>query len=205
VHFDGSWMSVLDATSLHIGTGDFTIEIVARHDRGVLSLAAGYGVATGYGRLYAKTEAAKPFFGIGLFVNFPHPDPSTKFGAQTSYYGYAESSSEELNDNRPHLFAAHRLGATLEIRVDGAVEATNKTANDDVSAVGRPAYIGAEPLEKGLIQQLRGDIAELVVVHGPISAHNLEVLEAELMTKFGLSRAGESDPRIDTEHTGQSR
>jgi serine/threonine protein kinase len=185
VHFDGNWMSVVDADSLHIGTRDFVVEVVARHDRPVSGLLQGYGLSIGYGMLYGKQEAPAPYRGVAMFVNYPQPSASTKLGVQTSYDHYVLSTSEGMNDNRPHLFTAERRRGTLEVRIDGVAESRNANAGDDVSAVGVPAYIGAH-VEHGAIQQLRGDIAEIVVVTMHSDPGLVAKLEAELKSKFGL-------------------
>jgi hypothetical protein len=187
VHFEGgSWMSIADALTLQFGDGNFAVEVVARHDRAAAGLASGYGVTTGYGMLYGKTEVPTPYAGVALFVNYPLPTPSTKLGVQTSYSHYALSTQNGLNDGKPHLFGARRERGTLEARVDGVAQG-RVPAPDDVSAVGRPAFIGGHPMAGGwIIQQLKGDIAEIVVVRGGTTPEVFAALEAEVMAKFGL-------------------
>jgi hypothetical protein len=187
LHFeDGSYLAIDDNPSLRFGTEDFAILVVGRHDRpSAQALGVGYGLTTGYGMLYGKTRVEGPYEGVGLFVNFPAETPTTRFGAQTSYWHGVSSSTEGLNDNRVHIFGARRVGSMLEVRVDGRTEARIHTANDDVSAVGRPAFIGGHPIERGVIQQLRGDIAEIVLAQGVSDAY-LAHIEAQLVAKYGI-------------------
>jgi hypothetical protein len=187
VHFEGgSWMSVADSPSLRFGTGDFTVEVVARHNRVLSTAVTGYGRTIGYGMLYGKSEIPEPFAGVCLFVNVPQPVPSTKFGVQTSYYHYVVSTSDGLNDGKPHLFGARRVGTTLEVRLDGVAQGRLADAGDDVSATGRPAFLGGHPEDRGTIQQLKGDIAEIVVIQDGMTPRVLATLEGELLAKFGL-------------------
>jgi tRNA A-37 threonylcarbamoyl transferase component Bud32 len=188
VHFDGGQhMVVADALSLQIGKLDFTVEVVARHTRPLpRGIADGYSVATSYGMLYGKVELPEPFTGIALFVNHPHPIPSTRFGVQTSWNDNVATTSDGLNDGRPHLFGARREGTSLEVRLDGVEEARIVVPVADVSAVGRPVFLGANPGPRGIVQQLQGDIAELIVISGPIGPRTFAELEADLKTKFGL-------------------
>ena len=163
------------------------MEIVATNTRQFTkSVAAGYNIATGYGMLFGKVAALRPFPGVALFVNYPHPEPTTKFGVQTSLDDYVLTTSDGLNDGRPHLLGAHREGTALEIRLDGVAQGRVTTLPDDVSAVGVPLYLGAHPENGMIIQQLQGDIAEVIVINGAIASSTFASLEADLKKKFGL-------------------
>jgi serine/threonine-protein kinase len=188
LHFDlGQHFIVPDSPSLHFGQRDFVVEVVLSHTRPLpSSVAEGYSVTTSYGMLFGKTLVPPPFEGVALFVNFPHPAPSTRLGAQTSWNDFAITTTDGLNDGRPHLFGARREGTTLEVRLDGVEEARVENASDDVSAIGRPAFIGAQPTEGGTVQRLQGDIAELIVIDGNITPRHFAQLEADLKKKFGL-------------------
>jgi hypothetical protein len=188
IHFEGgSYLAIEDSPSLRLGRGDFAIAIVARHDRqSARDLGLAYTRTTGYGLLYAKTEVPDPFTGLGLFVNYPQPTPSTRLGAQTNYRRYVLSATEELNDGRAHVFGARRMAGLLEVRVDGRAEAAVAGAYDDLTARGRPAFIGAHPQDDGVIQQLKGDIAEIVLRRGPTSTTSLAAIESNLAAKYGI-------------------
>jgi serine/threonine-protein kinase len=189
LHFErGQHMTIADASGLQAHTFDFVVEVVARHDRPLAKgIASGAGLATAYGMLFGKTEIPAPYRGIALLVNYPDPVPGTRLGVQTSMANYVVSTTDGLNDGKPHLFGARRRNATLEVRLDGVGQDHIDTASDDVSAVGRPIFLGAqESKDNGIIQQLQGDIAEVVVVMGDFGDDGLRDLEHELMTKFGL-------------------
>ncbi|MFI5299180.1 MAG: protein kinase [Polyangiales bacterium] len=188
LHFDrGQHLVVADALSLQLAKLDFTVEIVLRHTRPLTSgVASGYSLATGYGMLLGKTAPLRPFAGIGVFTNYPHPTPNTRFGAQTSLDDYVLTTSDGLNDGKPHLLGMRRENSTLEIRLDGLSQARAITGPDDVSAVGSPMYLGAHPEDRGIIQQLQGDIAEVIVISGPIEPQTFAKLETDLKETFGL-------------------
>jgi hypothetical protein len=79
---------------------------------------------------------------------------------------------------------AHRTGSaattTLEVRIDGAVDASAMGAiyDQDLQAAATGAQFG----EGGL----QSEIAEIVVLKGPISGDDLARLEGYLLGKYGL-------------------
>jgi len=187
VHFDGTYLTVADAAPLHIGTGDFVIAAVVRQDRRPAGDAiAEYGLTTGYGAIVAKQAQRYPFAGVALFTNYPRPARSTKLGIQTDYNHYVLSASDQLDDGRPRLVVVRRTRGSLEIRIAGVTEARIDNDADDVSAPGVALAIGAHPTERGLIQQLRGDLAEIVILRGPVYPDYLARLETDLKTKYRL-------------------
>ena len=187
IHFDGAqYLSIADAPALHFGTGDFVVEVVARHDRPA-SDPDHFSDTTSYGVLYAKTSATRPWPGIGLFTNFRLPVPSTRFGAQTSWYDFVSSTSDGLNDGKPHLTGLRRHGPELILTLDGKTQTRiSTTPPDDVSALGQPAWIGGHLEDGEVIQRLQGDIAEIVVIDGSLPSTEFSSLEWELMQKYGL-------------------
>jgi hypothetical protein len=182
----GAALRIADATPLRIGTRDYAIEVVARNERKMPTDPLQYNLNTGYGLLLSKQDERHPYAGFGLFVNYPQPQPSSRFGAQSNYLHFALSRREHLDDGRFHLFGAWRHGNQLEARIDGVREGAYEGAPDDVSAIGRPVFIGAQEEENGAIQQLFGDIAEVVVVRQFSGAAYLTDLEAHLLAKYGL-------------------
>jgi len=72
------------------------------------------------------------------------------------------------------------------VRVDGCAEAVVETADDDTSAAGYACYIGAHPQGRTIVQQLQGDIAELIVTRGPSETY-VTRLESSLRSKYGLA------------------
>jgi serine/threonine-protein kinase len=192
VHLDGgAYLVVPDSQTLHLGTADFTVEVVARYDRPSPSIGSiDYGITTGYGALYVKSEASFPFRGVSLFANYPRPVKSTRLGVQTQYGHFVLSDSEHVNDGAVRLLAARRVRDTLEVRVNGVAEARFEGASDDVTAPGVPIHLGAHETQQGVIQQVRGDVAEVVVIQGPIEESRLAELEGGLMGKYGIAGAG---------------
>jgi serine/threonine-protein kinase len=188
LHFDGGrHLNIADSPSLQLGKSDFLVSVVAQHTRKQSSgVIGGYGMTTSYGILFGKTNRDHPYPGVALVVNYPRPIASTKLGVQTSYDAYVLSSSDDLNDGRPHIFGARRENGVLEVRIDGVVQATLANANDDCSAKGRDAFIGAQPVTRGIVQQLQGDIAAIVIVEGNASTSYAEAIEAELKARYEL-------------------
>jgi hypothetical protein len=57
----------------------------------------------------------------------------------------------------------------------------------DMSAVGNFVYIGGQQVANGVVQQLDGDVAEVVAVGGFLSAPDLARLETYLKSKYALT------------------
>ncbi len=198
IHFEGgAYLRVDDVAALHLGTHDFTVGLVASHTRpvGGGGPSTSYGITTGYGCLYDKTVLPSPYTGVAIFTNWPRPGPTSRVGVQTQYERNAVSASEGLNDGRVHLYEARRVGTTLENRIDGVVEARTEGADDDVSAEGVPIELGAHVTESGVVQQLRGDIAEVYVLRGGVTAERLREIEDTLLAKYGIPRPDGADDR----------
>jgi serine/threonine-protein kinase len=191
VHFtSGAYLSIADTQQLHMGTDDFVIAVVARHDRPVADKSiTDFNLATGYGAILVKSEAEFPFRGVALIVNYPRPVRSSKLGVQTEYGHYVLSTSEHLNDDVPRLFEARREEGVLEVRINGVVEARLEGADDDVSSPGVPIGIGAhENQAHAIIQRFQGDIAEVVIESGGVTEARLAEMEDALLTKYGIAR-----------------
>jgi hypothetical protein len=88
-----------------------------------------------------------------------------------------------LNDGVVRLYGARRTaGTNLEVRVNGSV-ATAVTVS--VSAVGVPLSLGLD-VANGANQQMMGDMAEVVAIHGTLAGANLACVESYLLAKYGL-------------------
>ncbi len=88
-----------------------------------------------------------------------------------------------------HLLGGRRTGNTLEIRVDGQSSGTltDGSVAVDVSAAGANAAIGANGGNLSPeFQQLHGDVAEIVAVHGTLAPADLASLEQYLMTRYAI-------------------
>jgi serine/threonine-protein kinase len=196
LHFsDGAHLVVRDSPALQLAKKSFFLVIVARHTRKFDPDSSSYNLTNAAGTLFVKTELPVPYRGIAVFANFTRPNPGTGIGIETSYSHFVVTTSTALNDGSFRVFGTRRERQTLDVRVDGVVEASMGGADDDVSAVGQDIGIGAHVVEYGTIQRLEGDIAELVLVRGGTSAHQIQQIERELFAKYGLTpgRRGNTD------------
>jgi hypothetical protein len=175
IHFDnGASMSIADSTSLRLGTGDFLIEVVVSWTN----------ASNTYGIIFGKAAyTTSPYPGALLLANYPVA-PFTVLATQTSINDYVVSGAMGLNDGTPHLVALQRSGNGLIARLDGLSNAFKAFATtDDCSAVGNPAYIGGQG---GGIQQLVGNVAEIVEARGTLSPNQVQAIESHLKAKYGL-------------------
>jgi hypothetical protein len=177
-----------DAPSLQWGTGDFSIFAVIRGDSHSSALAM----------LYQKTGSPN-FDGANFYlVNRTTTDGGTENLATIQVAGntYLESTPPPSSfiDGSVHLIGGLRVGSTLQVRVDGV--ASSSTAadagpeaglNDDVSAVNSLVGIGQNCVSAASgFQQYAGDIAEMLAIHGTLSASDLASVEAYLKTKYAI-------------------
>lgn len=181
VRFDGtSHLVIQDDASLQFGTGDFLIAMMVRH-------ATPIDVGWGYGLFYIKYEIALPYTGPALLANTE--ERTTQVAAQITYHDAIIATAQGgINDGQPRVLVMRRSGspgfASLEIRLNGATSAisTGSAYAADVSAPGRPVFLGGTPD----MQNIVGDIAEIVAVKGATSDAEVSALEGYLETKYGL-------------------
>jgi len=184
VTFDGmaTVLSIADATSLEWGVGDYALFAVARSN------------STDADRmLYLKSAFDFPYSGPSLILG---PNYGTTSAAQLAMQDdandYALSSVGGYNDNAFRLFGGRRAGLTVEARVNGVVVgSTTERVNVNVDARNRTANIGNHGYDNAPpgFQSLKGAIAEIVAIKGPITDADLATLESYLMTKYGLRLA----------------
>jgi hypothetical protein len=181
IRFNGqNMLQIADSASLQWGTGDFTIEMVA-------SWKNATSAAPGYAMLVSKQTSGTGYPGASLWGNFTVPSLDTVLGAQIDTSNYARSTTNALNDGVVRVLGGRRVGTTLEVRVGGAAAGNATVGSVDVNAVGFPMYIGGQPNGgTAVYQALDGDVAEIVLVKGPLSAADLAELETYLKTKYGL-------------------
>jgi hypothetical protein len=173
LHFDMSntqSLTLADSTSLRWGTGDYLIEVVARYDNDAQNSEFGlfYGkIGQNDGLLLIAGDVVNNDNGISAAIDMNNEMGFTK--------GY--------NDNAARIYAFRRTGSTLELRVNGAVVASQaQSGTVDVSASGIDAVIG--DFQSNI--PLDGDIAEIVGVKGATSSQDLSSLEAFLKAKYSL-------------------
>jgi hypothetical protein len=181
VTFNGVDASFLidDSNSLHFGTEDFVVMVVAR-----AALIRSNAV------LIAKTEGVMPFRGLALYLNSSKPDTSQKPAIQVDSM-WAARATNSYGDNDAHLFGGRQtsLGRNaLDIRVDGAAEGVIVAPRVDISTLGWYTVIGNHRTNNsstGFVG-LAGDIAEVVMIRGTVSDGELNALEVYLMSRYGL-------------------
>jgi hypothetical protein len=165
-------MSVPDAPSLQLGTGDFYIASVVRWSNGNGAL----------GMIVSKQNVANPFAGYAMYMNFPSAGHA---GGQLDANTNVGSTLASLNDNTPRQYAFVRSGGTASIRVNGASDGTLANTNVTSDATGVALSIGGLTTGNGL-HPLAGDIAELIIVKGSITTNNRDAIESYLKAKYGL-------------------
>jgi hypothetical protein len=100
--------------------------------------------------------------------------------AQLVYHSaFAETAEDGLNDGRPMVVSMRRTSGRLETKLDGHLSGTSQVASvsSDVSAAGASLFIGGTTEA----QDLRGDIAQLLILRGPVSDVELEGIEQLLV------------------------
>jgi hypothetical protein len=178
-----TFLAIADNPSMEWGTSDFAVYAVAR--------ATLQTVATN-AMLYQKTGAS-PYDGASLYINAGKPFQTTLAAAQVSGSIYVVSNSPPSTfvDSSVHLLGAYRTGATLQVRVDGALSnsiTSAAVATVDVSSFGYSAIIGQNGygIPQDEFQQVHGDIAELVGVNGTLAPAELASLEQYLTARYAI-------------------
>ncbi len=192
-----SYLPIADAPSLQWGRDDFLIEVVAEYAN-----PPSPNEFTGYACFFNKVSSAAPFYGVSFNGNAWMTDTDASSSTVAALTGTIASpgwvpeptrvgvigTTRGLNDQRFHLVGLRRKErSTLEVRLDGTSDGVNTSIADiDVSAFGKPAYIGGYIFEPSVLHALHGHVAEVIAVRGPISASDLEGLETHLKAKYGL-------------------
>jgi hypothetical protein len=177
VRFANAALQITDSATLQWGTDDFAILIVGSYKN----------ASTGYGMFLSKQEAPYPYRGPSLWGNYTLPSMNTGIGLQlentTTQYVISTASK---NDGVVRLYTGRRAGNTIEVRVNGMVQGTATATPNNVSASGRAVFIGGAPGTTSVTQGIDGDIAEIVAVHGTLTATELTQLESYLKAKYAL-------------------
>jgi hypothetical protein len=164
------YLTIPDATTLRLGTGDFYITSVARRpvDNGSL------------GCVLSKQNAAGPYAGYALYVNVSAPHAGGQLDANTNVL----SSGGPYGDGVARQFGFARATNTATLRVNGATEGTLPATAVNSDAPGVALSIGG--IVPNGLHPLVGDLAELVVVKGTISGSDMAAIEAYLQAKYAL-------------------
>jgi hypothetical protein len=182
----GNELLIADSTSLQWGTGDFYLLVVMRFDDNLDA-----GPERGVGLIYSKTSSGSSFPGVFFTANIPgglnngNP-PTTGLAFSTSFAaGNYVTTTNAYNNDAAHVFAVQRVGAKLDLRVDGAsVASASSSSDNDLSTVGTGVRIGADVSAQGI--RFDGDIAEMIAVKGTLATTDRASLESYAKTKWGL-------------------
>jgi hypothetical protein len=176
-----TFLDIADGSSMQWGTDDFAVFAVVR----------GRTQSASSAMVYQKTGAS-PYDGAALYLNAGKPVQTVLAAAQVSGAVYVVSAAPPatFDDGTVHVLGARRAGATLEIRVDGAVSRSidgPTVSAVDVSSNGVDAMIGQNgyaPVAE--FQQVHGDIAEIVATHGVLALEDVAALERYLKLRYGI-------------------
>ncbi len=138
--------------------------------------------AHGMEALFSKRDTAmgnSP--GPALYVN--NAGGATAF---TALFGGVGSATTGLDNGSPHYIAAHRTGTTLVVEVDGTETTTTIQPLAATTGDGVDLQIGAE-LVSGFQSYLTGDLGEMAIVLGTVSAGDDTALRQYMLTKYGIS------------------
>ena len=178
VHFAGNeYLRIVDGTSLQWAASDFAFFVVMRHLNGPV-------VPPSYGIVYSKwTDTDPEYPGFFMWASYPG---STGYVTRLAA-SQAIQSDSGLNDGVMRLVGTRRNGKAYELRVSGKqvdLQPDSSIADPDAfNAAGLPAFIGGR---EAAIQQLQGDIAEIVAVKGTLTDPEQTRLEGYFKTKYGL-------------------
>ena len=190
VHFDmnvagGTFMTIVDATTLNWATGDYYLVVVARYSNDPNQQG---GFTNRIGAFYFK-EGTGPTLGPALFGNVTGNPGTSAFATQMSFAAADRLVSTSTGNNnfpKGHAFSVHRGGTTLELRNNGALDGTKTVTAVDVSAPTIDVMLGATPGNGFTQNRLNGDIAEVIAVKGAISSGDLSGIEGYLKAKYAL-------------------
>ncbi len=175
----GNMLTVADNLdkSLQWGTGDFYIVTVAEYDN-KSSDGASKGTAGMVIRFPFNGQT-----GVELIGNIPNIQQQTASDGLVTYVanGALAFTSNAYNTNKPHIFVSKRAGTVLDLRVDGA-SVGNGMSNQNVDNAGTPLTLGAAG--DASIFRMNGDIAEVLIVKGMLTANDQSGIEGYLKQKY---------------------
>ena len=184
VHFSNTapaqqFVEIADTTQLQWAASDYLLFAVERHTNDVAH----------YSFVYSKFEVPNPFAGPILWASYPNETyPATTGYVTRLAAGNAEVLSDGgYNDNTMRVVGMRRAGSDLQLHISGTMvsDYPDSSIPDEAgfNAVGQPAFVGGRP---DGIQQLNGDIAEIIAVKGTVSESELAQIQAYLKAKYGL-------------------
>jgi len=164
------YLTIPDATTLRLGTGDFYITAVAKRpvDNAFLNC------------VLSKQNAGAPFAGYAVYLNLSAPHAGGQLDANTNIL----SSGGPYGDGVARQFGFARTSNTATFRVNGATQGTLPSTAVNSDAPGVALSIGG--VAPSGLHPLVGDLAELVIVKGAISTSDMAAIEAYLQAKYAL-------------------
>lgn len=180
-------LAIPDDPTIQFGKGSFAIIMCVRH-----SVDASAEPPRDYAMAFSKVDpnAAFPYVGVSITANsiITNPDPTnTGFLFQLQATSRLGTTRKRLNDDKFHIVSSRRLLDTIDIRVDGRLEGEETSADIatlDVSNPGIAAHLGSNGNQQYYF--LKGALAELVVVKGPLADGELEKVESYMKAKYAL-------------------
>lgn len=179
VHFAGhEYLRVADSPTLQWAADDFAFYVVMRHVNDTVNAPPGFGI------VYTKwTDTGPEFPGFFMWASYPGSTGYVTRLDATQVVG----SDGGLNDGTMRLVGTRKNGMNYEIRVGGnQVSLLSDAGIPDPAAFnanGLPAFIGGREAQ---IQQLQGDIAEIIAMKGTLTDLEQTTLEGYLKKKYGL-------------------
>lgn len=170
-----SYLTLADTTSMQWGLGDYAFFLVARYSNAAATLSAALFFIKMSSGLAGPQFLCNNLGGAFLEV------------AVNRTAGNVITGTHAYNDNQWRVFAMRRSNNnTLQIRVNGAVEAQGTVAAQDVSTPGTVALLGAGPGGSGAQNFMIGAMAEVIAVKGLLTDSNLAKVEGYLKGRYAI-------------------
>ncbi len=163
-------LTIADAATLRLGTGDFFIGIVAKRPTANGSL----------GCVLSKQVTPNPYAGYAIYLNLS----ASHAGGQLDANNNVLSTGGPYADGVARQFAFARTSGAATFRVNGVVEGNLPGTSVNSDAVGVPLSIGG--VAPNGLHGLAGDVAEIVIVKGTISTSDSAAIESYFKTKYAL-------------------
>lgn len=176
VRFPGptTFLSIPDSASLRWGIADFSIIVVVQRQTKVLG-----------GLIYQKVFTTPPYTGPAFVLTDQELEPVVQVNSNVW------SAGTSLQVQKPYLLTGRRVGPSMQMRVNGLTQRWKtgpEGAADEVDCSSQlPSQIGHNGYNTSpWNESLGGDIAEMILVSGPITDGDLHALEDYLMAKYHL-------------------
>ncbi|MGZ3417086.1 MAG: hypothetical protein ACXVEE_04430 [Polyangiales bacterium] len=184
-------MEVPDSTSLHMGTDDFALVVVADY-QDTPSTVAG---------MFIKQLPDSPWRGIGMYGSLGGAGAwggqlGSDYQSIWTSMSYVGGSLKWVNGNwgdavgttaPPHIFVMRRINGTLDLRVDGKPSSSlvlqGGAASFDVTALGASIEIGCRGTQT---HPFTGRIYSIGLIHTGVDDTTIKDFEASLKLRYNL-------------------